>query len=386
MPEENTNDELSNTPQEVREEKKKDPAVENWNKLENQIRLDMDANPRYTAFFEGYETSSVKSFKFIYAYRKTKALLYGQHYKDEQDDNETMFTEMAEDKLWEIQQRKLFDLQIRWRAELIKIPEIEVTEDFKEWSEKIEICPFISPISQDEFNLYMSFIGNSSMKEIDSRWYKWQEYEDFKQQYVNIDGEEYEEEIPAWYEYYEMKTGLGSLYMLEDIRGKKEEFYCNLRREEWRRKDELRNKDKPVPEPDNRPYLSNEDGKIIEFMNRFEDAKTIGLMTARMKNEEVQDNREFNEAIETLRYTDEKVPVEFNEDWRQGVIEAANNYIKNKLLAELPKAYQRYVFRINNGLGFTPKEVDHSLDFNKLYKEMILRGRELNGEPRDFNF
>ena len=52
----------------------------------------------------------------------------------------------------------------------------------------------------------------------------------------------------------------------------------------------------------------------------------------------------------------------------------------------MPRAYKNYLFRLNNGLAFEFTD-KHGYDFIRdNYADLILRGRKLNGEPRDFNF
>jgi hypothetical protein len=68
-------------------------------------------------------------------------------------------------------------------------------------------------------------------------------------------------------------------------------------------------------------------------------------------------------------------------------MKAARMY-ENKLLSRaLPMAYEQYCMKLQTGIAFyedqPPVEDD---DNTNRVKEQILNGRELNGEPRDFNY
>lgn len=370
------------------DKKESAPKQPDYATLQKEIRAELDTNRKYLPFFEKYTSFSAGIFKDSYARRKSSVLLYGTDALTNEEDLEIRYSVMAEEYLWHIQQRKLFDMQCRWRAEEVVIKEIEVTSDFEVWSEEIETCPFLTPISEDEFALYLSFVETGRMDEVIPDFTaEWQKYGDLKLQYTDIDSDDYFYQIPAWYEYYEARTGLGALYLLDDIRGKKEEFYLSLWRNENRRKSEEANQATPKPEPDTRPFLPYNDNAIyIDFIHKFEDTSLINKWKAYYDREDRYDNRELEEALDTLRDALEPWPIADNKDWKQGVIDASREYIRKKLLEELPKAYKNYLFRINSGLGFEAHFRSSSGFKPFSVKEMILGGRELNGEPRDCNF
>ncbi len=370
------------------DEKKEPPKQTDYKTIENEIKEDLDTNPKYKKYFEKFNKSSVERFKSNYIGRKRDVILYGGKALADEEHRILRYALLAEEYIWHIQQRKLFDLQCRWRAEEIKIKEIAISGEFTEWSEKIEICPFLTPINDEEFKLYMSFIESAKMEDISTNnMTMWQEYDEFKLQYTDIESDNYEYEIPGWYEYYENNTGLGSLYMLDDIRGRKEKFYMKIWREHYWKKWEEENRNKVKPEIDDRPSLKYYDDDVMtDFLRQFENGNFINRWHAYYKNRDDEDERELEYAVVTLSDASEEWPINYNKNWRQGILDAANEYTRKKLLEELPKAYKDYLFRIKSGLGF-------ELHFQSKYsfgsssnKERILDGRELNGEPRDFNF
>ncbi len=369
-------------------DKKKSFSLSDQTTLEKEILDELNTNPKYVEFLNQYSEHSVDSFKKYYAMRKAYVMINGARALEDEEYKALEYSLMAEEYIWHIQQRKLFDLQCRWRAEQVKIKEIEAASDFNEWSEKIEMCPFITPITKEEFELYMSFVDTSKMEDIQTDYITtWQEYEDFKAHYTDIESDYYIYEIPGWYEYYENKTGLGSLYLLKDIHGEKEEFYREICRANERKKNEEAMKDKPTPVIDRRPYLNYYDNEVmLKFLSKFEDGNFIIKWQAYLNSIETVDDPQLKYAIETLQNATEDLEINYNRSWRAGIITAANEYKRKRLFEELPKAYNDYQFRLANGLGFKmhfEKRHKYSAEFDK---KIILDGRELNGEPRDFNF
>ena len=64
----------------------------------------------------------------------------------------------AAEQLWEMQQRKLFELQCRWRAEKVTLPvdQVELSQDLRTWG-SIERCPLVSCITAAEVNGYLAY-------------------------------------------------------------------------------------------------------------------------------------------------------------------------------------------------------------------------------------
>jgi len=369
-------------------DKKKALTWSDQTRLEKEILNDLDTNPRYAEFLDRYSAISAKFFKDHFAHTKAEILINGARLLENEEYRVLRYSSMAEEYLWHIQQRKLFDLQCRWRADQIKINGIEISADFKEWSENIEECTFLTPITQDEFDLYMTFISTGKMEDIKTDYLTvWQEYESFKSQYMEPDDDDYVYQTPGWYEFYENTTGLGSLYLLDDVRGEKEEFYMEISRNYDNKKNDEKNADKPKPVIDQRPYMDyTNDEVILEFLKKYEDGNFIIKWQAYNNSFATEEDEMVDDALETLRSAVELCPINFNDSWRAGIIFAADEYIRKKLLEELPKAYNDYMFRVKSCLGFNKhfeKRYSHHASFEK---EIILRGRELNGEPRNFNF
>lgn len=135
-------------------------------------------------------------------------------------------------------------------------------------------------------------------------------------------------------------------------------------------------------------YLSSFDEELIKFGSHFGDKKTVNF---------IKDQRKWlRETIDPIfswafRYLEdlnpEKVPIMAHEDWKEAIYFTAVHH-KSKMVAEiLPSIYEQYIMKKNLGITFYTEDKDISdSGLTKWWKETILKGREINGEPKDFNF
>lgn len=343
--------------------------------IEKQLRSD----PKYREYFKEYTDSSWDSFVQHYAMTKAYAFQNSELYIRQQEEKELEFYTKAEDALWEIQQKKLFNYQCLWRAEKEKTEHVEVETDFDFWSRNIKSCPFIEPINDEEFEMYKNFLETNQVDDYFDRYgyTDWQEYYTYKRE---ANGEEETISYPDWYAYYDMRMGTGALMLLPDIRGEKEHFYLNIYHES--RKAEH----PPMPSIniDKRQYLNYFDNEIMKgFIDKFEDSKTKKYMDAYNSMRNRGESIEFEFFIHDLCELQEVMPIEAHYDWRIALMRAYNNYIKRKVLEQLDVVYSEYKNRISMGIGFAAEEKDPD---RSTRKKIIIKARVLNGEPPDLNF
>jgi len=95
------------------------------------------------------------------------------------------------------------------------------------------------------------------------------------------------------------------------------------------------------------------------------------------------------EAWHDLRDCLEDFPIaEGITDWKKALIQTAKNWQHHKLIRLIPIVYDEYLFRRDTGIE-QPYPHDRAADYRQFAdnsKAKILRGRELKGEPRDFDF
>ena len=111
-----------------------------------EIEYDLRNETKYKEFFSGYHPDDVEEFIKAYSGRKITWINWGKFYYEHNEDHQLRFYNQAQQCLWQIQQKKLFNLQCQWRAEKIKIPGIVTTIDFRYWEYKqvVTVLPCLS--------------------------------------------------------------------------------------------------------------------------------------------------------------------------------------------------------------------------------------------------
>lgn len=388
MPDEKKND-LENLPKNVRENinSQIDKAF-----LHEKIKEDLMNNPKYDSFFEKYNSNSKISFSETYKWKKANWIEYGQMYLDHEQEKIFKYQNIAEQCLWQIQQKKLFNLQCEWRAEKIKIPGIDITWDFKIWENNIMNCDFIEPVTADEVELYKEYIlCDDFEKELLDILRDWQDYEEYKE---NLDNEFDEENImPEWYQFYDSRRGTGDLISLPDIRGEKEEYYRDIhfKNERKKQQDEIERQKREGTYKehthDKRPYMGAYGEYIEEFVNLFEDEKIKRYYRAyESMSDELDEDEDLQEAITTLLEANERIEIEGWYDWREAVIKTARKYERRQIHKYMDNVYSEYLQRRAMGISYEKPKEEHNESLSEMIKTQIFDGRRLNGEPEDFNF
>lgn len=350
---------------------------------EEQITEDLRTNPRYQSYFKGFQPGSVDDFIKDYAWRKKMWLDYGQSALDRKARAETHWIEAAALHLSYIQQKKLFDVQCRWRAEQATFPDILICADFRTWEKDVLNCPFLEPITPDEVECYQQFLQSNNANLEEMPYVRWQAYTDFKEAYQTDNADE---PFPEWYEFHNNRTGAGVYLTLPDIRGEKEGMYLDLyygRQEATRTAQE-----KTAPARDTRPRLAYYDTDHLRFfITTFEDAHTRELYEAyTYSNRHREEERSLEVIISFLLNTDEVIPIERHADFREALREAAHRYELQKIADHLPIAYQEYCLNQSLGLRSPIDEKDQLAKGAEGWRDRILEGRKLAGEPEDFDF
>ena len=367
--------------------------------VDAQIADDVLHNPRYDEFFARFQPTVRQEFVRDYVSRRHFWTAYGNFYERHLTGQLTQFEQEAYGRLWDIQQKKLFDLQCEWRAELVTVPGVQTSADFEELSGHIENCAVIPPITPAELDMYLDWVRQADYAEdLYDRWgmrYGWQGYEDIKAQ---LDPEEEDgkawviDEVSPWYEFHNLRTGNGRLLRLPDLRGQKEKRYLDAWRADNKAQRETQQAQAAAaPPPDPRPaHLYGDDAEALryEFARQFESAEVNRQRTAYETAHPpgTWEDEALDEELDFLKDLDEPVPIEAGPDWRLAVRQASYAYRKQKLLANLPLAYEAYCQRREWGIAQPPVDDDESHNVADWLYDALLKGRELLGEPRDFNF
>ncbi len=358
-------------------------------KLEKDIEKDLKTNPKYKEYFEKFSSSSVKNFIDSYKRKKAHVISYGEMYSRDEDARQLKYKELAENYLFYIQQKKLFNFQCEWRAELVTAPEIKITDDFKYWEDEIRNCNFIPAITEDEILLLKEFLIEGDFREDIEYFASWQDYDKFKENY-NSDSED--DMLPLWYEFFDSRKGSGNLLTLPNTRGEKEDFYWKIyfdnQIKTGQEKIEKQKIEGTYIEPviDNRPILNSFGDHLYEFVELFEEGKTKRYFKAEYDSSESRYELEDIEPyLEILLNADEPVTMEISDNWKDAIIKTAVKYENGKVSEVIDEVYGEYLQRISLGISYEKHESYHE-NISKGMMEQILKGRKLNGEPEDLNF
>ena len=349
-------------------------------------RKEFEDNPEVVAYFDTFRGNAMEDFLSYYINQKYLFHTYGDMYKKIAEDKRNQWIDEAYVQLEAILQKQLFDKQCLWRAEQISLEGVEIVFDFNIWSQDVFNCPFLDPISLSDIALYQSFLADEGLSRYDlNNYHSWQNYYEFKKAYTSSDDTNYEH-LPEWYEFHNSRTGNGTLLLMNDARGKKEEFYMTLYREA-QEKDKDTTDTQPLVEEESRPFIRtycNE--QIAIFIDKFE-SKTY-KNKYKYYEEMTHPHRNINtaEVLDDIIEAGEPIPVSSHSNILEAIEIAYNRYYLKKIAAHLPMAYESYLFNKQMHIS-AAKELEPFYDeIRTKYKEKILNGRELNGEPRNLDF
>jgi len=353
-------------------------------KLIDQLKEDLYCSPRYRNFFDSYDEETIHSFVEAYANKKAFYIIHGKELLQKEEVRQLYFHNLAENLIWEIQQKKLFDLQCLWRAEKVILKDVKVTKDFFSLEASIKSCPHIEPVTRDELQLYIDYLFSDDYSDKDY-YMQWQDYDFIKNQSLMFCNSG----IPAWFRFFDKQVHGKNMHDLADIRGEKEFFYLDLLN---KKNSSVKKLHEDVQNENNAKPSLHFNFKTLEFfINTFEDKSIVNYFYAAEKiSPELSKNAELDESLQLLTGSDENIPIHANNDWKDAILEAAK-ILKTKKIAEaLWIVYDQYMIRIQTKLPFYNEDenIRQQLILRNIenYKSQILKARVLNGEPEDFNF
>ncbi|MBC7523352.1 MAG: hypothetical protein H7239_02795 [Flavobacterium sp.] len=354
--------------------------------LKSQWREEINANTAAIAYLKSKGEYAIEGFISYYINKK---YVWYTHNKFSKNDKtiEEEWLEKCQDHLSTILQKKIVDLQCLWNANLVKVPEVETSDDFNCAFGDPFNCTFIEPITLEEIKMYQDFLLQDDIILDDLNTDGFIFYDKLKKNHVtpNVD----EEERSEWYDYHYERTGTINLLDLPTIRSDKEHFYSKLAQQEIEAK---KKSVAPAPTPiipsDDRPFINYYDFEIIQsFVTQFETPdyqRKHKYYTIESKAESRLDygiRYYFDQMIAQQEY----IPMKANADFIAAIEQSYNDYCIGKIVEALPQAHEAYLYKTKHGLHEKEKR-NPFLNMIEEDKKMILEGRVLNGEPRDFNF
>lgn len=361
-----------------------------WRKAKKEELLqEIRGNTKMMDYLSGYAEDDTQKFIDRYAEEKVKILEWAPRFAQWKENQELQWVEDAMERLAEIQQKKLFDIQCLWRAESIQIDGVEIAYDFRRWEEKILNCPFIDPVSEEDIELYQRYLQSNNFEHQQGWLESWQDYDDIKAAYQSGNANR---NFPEWYDFHNGLTGKGVLLSLPNVRGEKEDYYIRLACEEEKKEREEKAASR-APAPPALPSLTYYESGFMEwFVITFETKETqthffdYGGDRIWDKTEEEEENDEVQKWVDFLSKEGEVFPIRGWYDWREGLERCVEDYRRYKIAEALPAAYEQYCMYRASGMSF-PEEHNRTWDsIGEMIMKRILKGRKLCGEPENLDF
>lgn len=343
---------------------------------------DLMTNPAYKEFFSKFEAYSIREFCWEYAKHKVDLIDSARYYGDPAiDTKEYWLNKHTEDIYYIILQKKLFNLQLLWRAGKIDIPEIQISFDFMVWNDYLLSCPFIEPVTANEISVMKRFLMDDNFSDEVGFLIGWQDYDALTQKNEEDDYDY----MPPWYEFYDQQMGTGSLLLLPNLRGEKEKEYQEIYWK-WKHKQPP---DPIIPVEPPAPvlwHLFARDDNYVAFMEQFENDYLCKLQQARMDNgarpEKPYDIEELRAAVWDIDESDTPVYFDSHIPWHEAMMKAARIVKNTRISEKLDSVWEFH--NMEREMNLLPK-VDITQDRSyqitrKLYWDRIQKGRELSGE------
>lgn len=353
---------------------------------------ELQTEERFVNYFKQFEPKSVETFIKNYASRKVIWYDVGESMRKYRKSKQAQWQENCFKALIHIQQKKLFDAQCLWRAGKAKFEGIDICYDFKYWDNHIIACPVIPPVSQEEIDFFFRYLRETSFEGPFDNRILFQEHDEILKSYRMLDdGWAY---IP-WYRFCDEELGTYSYLELPDVMGEKEEFYMQLHRDDYQKKNRKEIDERNAAYLEQLPYLSYyEDNFVENFIKENESPAYYRLYVEHKRFIQKSDR------LDTPQYhlgllqeiPGNFMPVEPADDWTIAVSATYERYRRECLMEEMPRAYKLYLKHLGEDWNY-PGKITYISDaegrlagLGKLFRDMIINGRVLNNEPADLNY
>jgi hypothetical protein len=370
--------------------------------IDAMVTEDLLTNPRYDAFFADYQPVLRPDFTRHYVLHRQRWVEDGQADENHPARQLNFFEREAYVSLWAIQQKKLFDLQCRWRAEEVRdVPGLVITNDFDTLSAGIENCTAVPPITPEELEMYLDWVRQADYAcdlndQYDQRW-AWQHYRLIRETLAPAAPAAATrmvatpKALPDWYRFHNQQTGNDRVLYLPDVRGQKEERIWDAWREGQREQEAIAAAAGKAPDPRPSSLPAEELERLAEaFAQRFEEPRVNRWreLSQLLHPPVTAADRELQFIVARMQVAKELIPVAAGADWREATRQAHYAYCHRQLLEYLPRVYEEYRQRLDWGIA-QPRRLEwDSLKYNlaDLFRGWLLQGRARLGEPEDFDF
>lgn len=353
---------------------------------EERITNEIINDEKCKTYFDQFQESSVESFVKSYAEKKAHLEVYGDYTKFNQQRTLDEFQTDGWESLREIQHKKLFDTECLWRAEEINnLPEILTTKDFDLIAADVLDYDGIEPITKEDIALYQQYLRKpQEFVEYGSHRSHYSEFRYMKDEYLK-NGHTFNE----YFDYHNLMTGNHKLLLLPDIREEKELEYIHFKQDHDNKNKKKKAPAKPVT-PRKPSLMSFNDQQLIEFAELCDDKKMVNFIKDRKVWVSERPDFIFDWAYQYLcDVSPEKISIRANEDWKEAIYFAAADHKNDRIADILPTLHEEYLMKKAAGILMGKYNEDSQSVYSMIsdrWKNLILEGRRLKGEPEDFNF
>ena len=354
-----------------------------------QVLHTLNTDERFINYFKDYDETSVQNFKDYYINQRTHWHFNAEGLKEYKDKQNERFYEYAISALKHIQFKKLFHVMASWMNKECNFDDIEVSVDWDKWCKKPFSCPYISPIQLHEVQCYKDFLNQleddfsfTNQMYINVSPFNFVEHTSGRARWEGEDKFDQENYYGRWFTFFDQRYGTAFYKLKPGTRVTNEYKYI------WHYHQTQRDNAPKVTPPAILPTISIYSDKD-EFVNLFEDKDFKELYKAHKRwNDELNFASEVDMQIIYLSEAKEIIPIEYHDDWREGIKIACEHYHRNKTIQILEDVFDEYQILRDMEGGFDEWEEDKYPSFTTREEHIsnILNGRRLMGEPEDLNF
>lgn len=306
------------------------------------IEEELKANEALWEKYQEYREHDVLKLIDSYALDKARLQVHGNYTHSHHKYTMKEWSRRAWFGLAEIQSKKLFDLQCRWRAKEIELEGFRTSFEFEDLPTAILDVEVIPPISEEELDDYIRFLStpNGIARHYDSLR-QYQHHESIKSAH-HEDGY-----MPEFYEYHYTIKGNTGLLSLPNLIGNDEDRLIEIATSYFRNKNkEIQAKKQPAKKQTPK-WLSyyNKDVKI-ELAKFLGEKDVAGFIKDLSKWVKEKPELEVSWAMEYLSLCyPEPVPMPAAPTWQEAIERAALEHITLKVQESLPAVYEEYLVK-----------------------------------------
>ena len=359
------------------------------------IEEKMQSDPVIKTWFSKFKSKDHEHFIKEYARNHVDAREHTSRADTQNTSRAKEFNEMAMTCLEAIQIKKMFNLECQWRAGQIEVPLNYISSDFHYWYQDIMECPFLTPIEWEDVELIQAYLKTeeANLEELNELKYDAPHHELIVKSYRN-EGNPEHDWVPNWFEYYDTYRGTASLMALPDIRYQAEKPYRQAG-------DAVLNpptaRTPAPPDPDSgKNYLMSAFDHGAEFAKIYEGSETLEMiLDAYEESGNYLENYDLTQAYEYLKTMPGVFPFIEADTWQDSLMLTVEAYEKEQTSIALNRVYKKYIRQIKpdaetwvaNRIQQFQFNISNSwYPFMMQLRETFLKGREVMGEPRDFDY